>query len=352
MKTPPVLRRYLMPIAGAAILAAAACARQSALPAAGISAAGTLPAAVAARISPRARRNTLPSQLLFLADEDGSISIYPLSKPARGGPIAAISGLIGFQQEMTVDAHGTLIVANNGSFSQDDYVAEYAPPYNGAPTILNTTWHGEVFYPVGVAVDSHGTVYVTDCGKYCSESPAIFVYPSGATSPSGTITSAGFDSMAGLATDSRDDLFAVAWNSTTFDTDVYEVAAGSKTPKALRLHGLSTGNGGNSVTFDAAGDLFVGSGNSGSNYILGFRPGAHRAYKVIDSMPFGTEPQMLTFGPDGNLYVPVFCPFAPCAQMYAFHPHAAKSFEAIGRSESETYSAGVATAPNLQLEGK
>jgi hypothetical protein len=340
MRTPPVRRRFLTLLAGAGILAAPACAQQSTLPAAGV------------RVEQTIVRASLPSQLLFLTNEDGSISIYPLSKPAKSGPLATISGLSGSQQEMTVDADGTLIVANNGAFAQDDYIAEYASPYDGPPTILNAMWQGALFYPIGVAVDSHGTVYASNCGKYCSETPGIFVYPSGATSPASVITSPNFDSMAGLATDSHGNLYAVAWNSTTFVTDVYEIAHGSTTPKALHLHGLSTGNGGNGVTLDAAGDVFVGSLNSGSNYILAFRPGARTAYKVIDSMPFGSSPEMLTFGPDGNLYVPTFCAFAPCAQMYGFHPHAAKAFESIGPSQNETYSAGVATAPNPQLEGK
>lgn len=352
MRTPPVLRRYLTLLAGAGIMGTPACAQQSA-PLPGAPGAAANEGVASRTFGDRGpARATLPSQLLFLTNEDGTISIYPLSKPVKSGPVATISGLTGFQQEITVDANGTLIVANNGSFAQDDFISEYAPPYDGSPTILKAMWKGVLFYPIGVAVDSHGTVYVSDCGTYCSESPAIFVYPSGATSPASTITSPQFDSMAGLATDSHDNLYAVEWNSTTFATDVYEIAKGTTTPKALKLHGLSTGNGGNSITFDSAGDLFAGSGNSGSNYILAFHPGAHTAYKVIDSMPFGSQPQMLTFGPDGNLYVPIFCAFAPCAQMYGFHPHAGKSFETIGPSQNETYAAGAATAPNPQLEGK
>lgn len=347
MKTSPVVRRYLVLLAGAGFFAASGCSQQAALPVAAPAVRG--PARVSG--APPVRRRTLPSQLLFLTPENGTIAIYPLSNP-KSGPVATISGLIGGQQQIVVDSQGNLIVANNGASGQDDYIAEYAPPYDGAPTILNTVWQSALFYPVGAAVDSHGTLYVTDCGKYCSETPDIFVYPSGAKSPASVISSPQFDSMAGLSIDSHDNLYALEWNSSTFATDVYKIAAGTTTPKPLHLHGLSTGDGGNSVTLDAAGDVFVGNGNSGTNYILGFRPGAHNPYKIIDSMPFGTEPEMLTFGADGNLYVPANCPFPPCELMYAFHPHAGKAFESLGPSQSYEYAFGVATAPNLQLEGK
>lgn len=352
MRTLPVVRRYLSLFAGTGILAAAACSQQAALPTAGPAGGPVGAAAVRSGGMPGEHRKTLPSQLLFLTNEDSTISIYPLNNPAQSGPLATISGLKGYQQQMVVDGSGNLFFANNGPSADQDYVAEYAPPYDGSPTILNTVWQSELFYPVGITVDSHGTVYVDDCGKYCFESPGIFVYPKGATSPSKVVTSPKFDSMSGLAIDAHDNLYVLSWNSTTFSTDVYEIAAGTTTAKPLRLHGLSTGDGGNGLTFDAAGDLFVGSGNSGSNYILAYRPGAHNAYKIIDSMTFGDEPEMIDIGPDGNLYVPIGCPFGPCVQMYAFHPHAAKAFESIGSPQAPTNAFGVATAPNLQLEGK
>ncbi len=129
------------------------------------------------------RTGTLPSQLLFVPAENGTIDIYPLTNPSTSGPIAQISGLAASQDGMVVDRAGDLFVVNNGSYANYDYVSEYAPPYTGSPTILNTVWQGETFYPIGVAVDSNNTVYVSNCGAYCFETAAIFVYPSGATSP-------------------------------------------------------------------------------------------------------------------------------------------------------------------------
>jgi hypothetical protein len=299
----------------------------------------------------QARAATLPSQLLFVPTENGTIDIYPLANPSQSGPVAQITGLTAFQDGMDVDKSGDLFVVNNGPSGNDDYVSEFAPPYTGSPKVLSTTWQSELFYPIGVAVDSKGTVYVSSCGAYCLETPAIFVYPAGATSPASRITSSDFNGLAGLTVDSKDNLYAVAWNDETFAADVFEIRAGSTTPKPLHLHGLDTGSGGNGVSLDSAGDIFVSATSSGSNYVLEYRPHAHNAFRVIDTMPFLDEPLQLQVGPDGNLYVPVNCASAPCVGVYAFKPKGKKAFESIGSSSGLTDTFGVATAPNLQLEG-
>lgn len=294
---------------------------------------------------------SLPAKLLFVPTETGSIDIYPLEKPNKTGPIAEITGLTAFQDGMVVDKSGNLFVVNNGSFGNDDYVSEYAPPYSGTPTILNTVWQNETFFPTGVAVDSKGTVYVSDCGAYCNETPAIYVYAAGSASPSSEITSAAFNGLAGLAIDSKNNLYAAGWSDQTFGADVFEVRAGSTKPRALHLQGLNTGSGGNGVSLDAAGDLYVSATSSGSAYVLEYRPGVRYAFRMIDSMPSLDQPLQLQVGPDGNLYVPVNCASAPCTAIYAFRPKAKRAFETIGGSENLLDTFGVATAPNLQLEG-
>jgi hypothetical protein len=349
MRTPPVVRRYLPLLAVAGTLAASACAQQSALPTAGAPVAGST-ARTGAAVPRRARGKTLPANLLFVTNENGTISIYALSNPGQG-PLATISGLTGYQQQMVVDKSGNLFVVNNGPSAGDDYVSVFAPPYNGPPKILSTVWQSQIFYPVGVAVDSHGTAYVSNCGAYCLETAAIFAYPSGATSPASAITSTKFNSLGGLAIDAHDNLYATEWNTQTLGVDVFKVAAGSTTPKPLRLHGLTTGNGANGVTLDASGNLFVGV-NANSDYVLAFHPGAHNAYKIIDKWPFAYSPTMIDVGPDGNLYVPFYCPFAPSMQVDAYKPHSGKPFESIGPSQYPGSTLGVATAPNLQLENK
>lgn len=252
---------------------------------------------------------------------------------------------------MVVDAQGDLFAVNNGSYGNDDYVSEYAPPYDSAPTILNTSWMSETFFPIGVAVDASGTVYVTDCGAYCHETPAIFVYPPGATSPASAITSARFNSLAGVTADAKGDVYVVNWNDSTYATDVFKVDAGTTKPKPLYLHGLVTGSGGNGVTLDSNGNLYASADSSGSSFILEYKPGKHNASRMIDSFPFLDFPLQLEVGPDKNLYVPVNCAAAPCTQVYAYKPKAGKPFESIGSSTGLIDTFGVATAPNLLLQG-
>ena len=295
------------------------------------------------------RAATLPSQLLFVPNEDGTIGIYPLNDPST--PVAQITGLQASQQGMVVDASGNLFVVNNGASAGDDYVLKYAPPYTGSPTVLNTVWQSSIFYPVGIAVDGQGTVYVSNCGKYCLETPSVFVYPAGSTSPTKAIGSSSFNSLAGLAADAPGNLYVVNWNDQTYGVDVFKLKAGSMQPKALKLHGLTTGNGGNGVTLDANGDMYVSNNSSGSDYVLEYKPGKHNAFRIIDSMPFTVAPTMIEIGPDKNLYVPVNCVFAPCVQAYAFKPKGKKAFESIGPTQNTTATLGIATAPNPLLQG-
>jgi len=302
-------------------------------------------------LPPASRAHTLPSQLLFVPSEAGTIDIYPLKNPEQGGVIAQITGLTADQQQMTVDAGNDLYVVNNGPSAGDDYVLKYSPPYTGTPTVLQTVWTSKIFYPVGVAVDASGTVYVSNCGTYCTETAGIFVYPPGATTPSKMIGSPLFNSLAGLTVDKNGDLYAFEWNASTFASDVFKIKGATGKPKALRLHGLDTGNGGNGLSFDASGNLYVAATSSGSNYVLEYKPGSRTAFRVIDSMPFTDSPTMLDVGPDGNLYVPISCPFAPCTWVYGFKPHGKKAFESIGSSQNGISILGVTTAPNLQLEG-
>ena len=72
------------------------------------------------------RAATLPSQLLFVPNEDGTIGIYPLNDPST--PVAQITGLQASQQGMVVNASGNLFVVNNGASAGDDYVLNLLLP--------------------------------------------------------------------------------------------------------------------------------------------------------------------------------------------------------------------------------
>lgn len=291
-------------------------------------------------------RSSLPAELLFVPTENETIDIYDLTDPGKG-PVASISGLHAFQSQMVVDKSDDLFVVNNGTFGNDDYVSEFAPPYGAPPTILSTAWQGGTQVPIGVAADVNGTVFVTTCGVHCRETPRILVYPQGSTVPTQAITAPQFSDLGGLAFDRQGDLFVGSWNDSTFGADVFKIPAGSTTAMPLGLHGLVAGLF-PGVSLDANGDLFVSSAN-GTAYVLEFKPGQHDASRVIRPWSF-QDPLMIDVGPDGNLYVPTDCTQQPCPSVYAFKPGAKKAFETVGTTQNIGSIEGVATAPNLQLE--
>jgi hypothetical protein len=336
--------RHAAIAAGATALLLAGCTQSQPTqpPGANLAASATLPPHVK-------RHKALPAQLLFLTTGLGTIDIYSLAKPKE--PLQTIDGLHEGQQQMDVDAVGNLYVVNNGNIQADNYVGVYAPPYDGSPAVLTTAWQGVTFYPVGVTVDASGTTYVTNCGKYCAETPAVYVYPKGATAPSKQITAAGFDSLSGVAVDRANNVYVLNWSTANQSVDVFEGKTGAPKFAPMRLRGLISGDGGNGLSLDAAGNLFVSSISSGTNFIAVYKPGKRNAARIIDSMPFTEEAEMIDVGPDGNLYAPIYCSFAPCPLAYGFKSGAKKAFESIGTGQVGVSVFGAATAPNLQLEG-
>lgn len=298
-------------------------------------------------VSPHGSRATLPSQLLFAGTGNEAIDIYALQNPNQYGVLAQITyGLVGTQFQMTSDSAGDLFVVNDNFLNgYEQYVTVYAPPYNGTPAYLTG-----VTFPLGVAVDGKGTVYVSNCGAYCSQTAAVYVYANGSTTPTGEITSPAFSSLGGLALDKSGNLYVANSNRTTGASDVLKVPAGSSTPKILGLKGLFNigGPGVATVAVDKRDDLYAGA-NSNSTYLLFFKHKKRAANRIVDPFSFFDVPGMTAFGPDGNLYVSIDCPNGSCeGAVLGFKPKSGTPFEAVG---SPAASAGVATVPNWLFSG-
>jgi hypothetical protein len=237
--------------------------------------------------------------LLFVDTGSGGIDVYDVHK-LQGGPIKTITrGLVGNQYDMTTDVAGNLyVVADDQGVEQDQYVAVYAPPYTGEPKKLSG-----VLFPQGVAVDKAGNVYVATCGAHCGSTPAgIYVFAPGASQPMSEITSPLFKSLTSLAADAEGNVYAANYDQTTWGGSVLEVPAGSTAVRDLGLKGIAEAWG---VAVDTAGDVFVSS-VSGGRAIMGFKPGKTVGSTLIDTFDQLFPPEVLTFGPDGNLYVPFF----------------------------------------------
>jgi hypothetical protein len=281
------------------------------------------------------------SDLLFIPTGAEGVNVYDLHKPMKNGPITTITaGLVGTQYQMTTDAAGNLYVVNNDESNGDrEYVTVYAPPYTGAPTILNG-----VLFPLGIAVDAGGNVYVSNCGAYCGQKPAIAVYKPGQTTPSSTITSPLFVSLDGISMDAAGNLDIANWKSSGFSGNILQIPSGSTTAHDLKLKGLIRPF---SVAANPAGDIYV-SDDFTSTYVLGFKSGKKTASVILDPFPSADAPEALAFGPDGNLYVPVYNGSGSGGgELLGFH--GTKQFEAITMTGGLVM--GVATYPNPNLGG-
>lgn len=247
------------------------------------------------------------------------------------------NGLVGSQYQMDVDKAGNLFVVNDNFLNNlQEYVAVYAPPYAAPPKKLTG-----VLFPIGMTVDANGTVYVANCGGFCHQAPAIYVYQHGSTTPTSTITSPLFNTLEGLAVDKNGNLYAASYNVATQASDVFKIAAGTTTPKALGLEGLDRTYG---IAIDPAGNLYVAVSWS-SQYILAFRPGSKTAYRNIHSFLFANSLEFMSIGPDGNLYVGVnSCAACGASAVLGFRPVGNKAFEGVGAPSDSTF--GVATKPN------
>ena len=303
--------------------------------------AGHVPGAI------RQQHRALPANLLFVPTGDETINVYDLVNPNKGGPLAQItSGVVGAQFQMTADEANDLFVVNDNFLNNNqEYVSVYAPPYDGTPTLLTG-----VEFPIGVAVDFNNTVYVSNCGAYCSQSPAVYVYKNGSTTPTSEITSSGFSSLGGLAVDRAGTLYIASADRDTGATTIFEMPSGSTTPQPIALDGLFNfgGVGVPSIQVTGAGSLLIGN-NSNSIYTLGFKLGAHVASRLIDQFDFFDTPGIAAFGPNGSLYIPINCPSNGACEgaVLGFGPKAKTPSVIVGASAPIS---GVGVVPNPEFQ--
>ncbi len=205
------------------------------------------------------------------------------------GQLAAVSNPV----QIAVDRDGTIYVANaqtdaTGAGSITIYPRGHTTPTRTLTTGLNTS--------LGVAVDSAGTVYVSN--KLLA---SVVVFPKGASAPSATIT-ANLKGPDGLAVDRAGDLF-IADSSAN---DVLELKHGATTPQSLRLSGLLRPTG---IAVGSHDDIYVANVMGGSSYIGVYAPHAtkpSRTLRVRGPYRLFDEPLMISMTPGDILIVSAF----------------------------------------------
>ncbi len=166
--------------------------------------------------------STLKS-LVFEGDQAlKAVNIYKTKQLASNpAPIATIHVSAGCPYGMAADKHGTLYVADNCGGND---VEEFAK----GSTTLKTKITTGISNPLGLAINSSGTLYVSNYPASITE------YPFGSTSPSKTITCSCMADPFGLALDASGNLYIA-----DFGVDkVFELPAGSTTVQDLALQDL------------------------------------------------------------------------------------------------------------------
>jgi serine/threonine protein kinase, bacterial len=208
------------------------------------------------RIWPAMKRRPI----LFVANlPDNEVEMYDPKTP-NPSPEGSISDGLNYPVGVAVDKKGSLYVANEGNSTITIYPAGQSSPSLTISTGLDSNY--------GVTVDSNGDVFASNLGD-----DTVVGYKAGATSPFETIDFSNLGQPVGLAADSKNNLW-VACDSTNA---IYIVPAGSSKPQ-------------NSNFSDVAGPIGISFGKRDVTYVANFgaNPSAVEIYTYGSKTPSGS----------------------------------------------------------------
>ncbi|HEY3676830.1 MAG TPA: hypothetical protein VGK84_12665 [Candidatus Tumulicola sp.] len=221
--------------------------------------------------------NAVKAPLVYVASQGGSSgAVYAFNPNGATKPLETILAGISEPMGISLDSAGTLYVANSGN----NTVTAYLP---GTTSPSKTLTDG-ISAPQSVAVGSDGTVYVANEGTDPSAgSGTLTEYPNGTNSPSTTLSLPGYDAFA-TALDASNNLYVSWFSISDYSIKIYRYASGSKQGTDLKLD-LEPGSfPAYGLTFDKAGDLLLAYENlthGPPKYIGVFPPGAKKPSRKI-----------------------------------------------------------------------
>jgi hypothetical protein len=177
--------------------------------------------------------------LLFVADASSGVLIYN-PKTANGSPTGSITTGVDTPGGVAVDSHGSLYVANLGNSTVTVYPAGQSSPSLTISTGISS--------PYGIGVDSKGNVFVSNLGTN-----DITAYAAGSTTPYATINFNSEGQAVGVGVDGKDNV----WVACDSSNAVFEIPAGTTTPQNSNLGGV-------------VGPIGVSFGKSDSIYVSNF----------------------------------------------------------------------------------
>jgi serine/threonine-protein kinase len=194
---------------------------------------------------------------------------------SRRTKIALIAGTVALVAVIAAAVAIPAIVGHRPS--ERTYLAQTVLPFTG------------LSFPVGVAVDAAGTLYVTDEGNN-----RVLMLPAGSVAQV-VLPFTGLNKPRGVAVDAAGNLYVID----KFNNRVLKLPAGSATQEVLSFTGLNQPNG---VAVDAAGNLYV---TDTLNHRVLKQP-AGSTTQVVLSFTGLNQPNGVAVDAAGNLYVTDF----------------------------------------------
>jgi len=194
--------------------------------------------------------------ILFVSDLQGNVvRLYDPNTP-NAQEEGTITDSVMNPQGLAVDSKGSLYVSNVGS--TEEAITVYSPGTSKPRLTIPTPGY------YGIAVDSKGDIFATYFGG------TVYAYKPGAKKPYESI--GGFDNPVGIAVDSKDNV----WVSDDSANKVYTIPAGTKEVKDAGLIGLRSPSG---LSFGTGDTLYVG--NFGNNTVTVYAAGSKKPSTTI-----------------------------------------------------------------------
>ncbi len=273
------------------------------------------------------------SKIYVLSGAENRITVYPALASSTGilneAPIAAIAGSktrLDSPAGIALDSQGNIYVANDlggpvvaGESYDKGTVTVYPAGSHGNVAPIATISGAEtgLAYPIGIALDSGGNIYVgnsdtANTSSYLKYEPSITVYPAGSngnTSPVATITGDNTDLgyPLSIALDSSGNIYAADSGNVV----VYSAGSnGNVSPSAI-IVGADTGlNGPSGIALDSDRNIYVSNiyggpteGGSVTIYPAGSSGDAAPATTITSSFNGLDRPSGIAVDSAGNIYV-------------------------------------------------
>lgn len=189
-------------------------------------------------ISPAAMHGAV----IYGASYDGGlINIYSL-QGTNQTPIGEITATS--PQGLAVDKHHQLWAANTNAFN--------VLGFKRGKTTAFATLNDPDYYPISVAVDSHGTVFAANAESTTGPPGNVTFWKEGSTSASGTLTFSNFEIVTNIGIDANDNVY-VSYVPVSGPPAVVEFPAGSTTGQQVNIGDANLSD----ITFDKKQNLVM-----------------------------------------------------------------------------------------------